>query len=108
MAKSRLVQRIAEERIEDLYKAALERFNAADQESISLGRRYIKRAKEISMHYKVPLSKRIKGSVCKECGNLMIPGVNCKVIIASSKGYIINRCVCGGENHIIYKQRRSS
>ncbi|MDE1869886.1 MAG: ribonuclease P [Candidatus Micrarchaeota archaeon] len=101
--KDPIIKEIAVERIETLFGLAGDRTNAGDKRSKELAKRYIKIAKSISTHYKVKIPDRIRNSICKKCGNVLIPGLNCKVRLASSKRYVAYVCECGEEKHIFYK-----
>ncbi|MDE1845798.1 MAG: hypothetical protein KGH53_00735 [Candidatus Micrarchaeota archaeon] len=101
--KDPIVKEIAQERINRLFLLAGDRTRMKDKRSIELARRYVKIAKNISTHYKVRLPEKIKNGVCKKCGNVLVPGLNCKVRLASSKGYAAYICECGEEKHIFYK-----
>ena len=54
---------------------------------------YLKRAKEISKHYLVPLPLELKRKTCKKCFSLLRPGKNC--IIRISRKLVIVKCGCG-------------
>lgn len=86
-------QEIAKERIEILFKLANEVFH----ENKSLAKRYLDLAKRISMRSKVRIPKEYKRFICKSCGNLLVPGVNCRVRIRHEKGTIVvvNCLDCG-------------
>lgn len=102
MNKNRnVIREIAAERIEILYSLSC---NALKEEP-ALSKRYINLMKSISTHYKVPLPKRIKGRMCKNCMVPLVLGVNSSTRIASSQGYIVIRCnTCGSEQHQMYKK----
>ncbi|MDE1851420.1 MAG: ribonuclease P [Candidatus Micrarchaeota archaeon] len=95
---SKLVERIARERIERLFELSTEMFNENSAESRKLGRRYVKLMLLIGSHYKVKIGKRISDSICKRCGNLLIPGITCTVRISAKEGYALYRCECGHES----------
>ncbi|MGC8567860.1 MAG: ribonuclease P protein component 4 [Candidatus Micrarchaeia archaeon] len=97
--KKIVINNIAKERIETLFKLAIEELGKDD----SLSKRYIHIMKRISEHYKVSLPKEIKNNVCKKCGMPLLPGYNANVRIASNKHYIVYKCrECGNERHIHY------
>lgn len=94
------LKEIAAARIETLYSLSA----ASLKKEPALSRRYVRLMKKISTHYKVPLPKEIKNSVCRKCGYLMVPGVSSKVTVVSSRGYVANKCNnCGSELHINYR-----
>ncbi|MEM3061851.1 MAG: ribonuclease P [Candidatus Bathyarchaeia archaeon] len=86
-------QEIAKERIDLLFRLA----NKIFHENKSLARRYLELAKRISMRSKVRIPREYRRFVCKSCGNLLVPGVNCKVRIRPEKGttVVINCLDCG-------------
>ncbi len=96
-----LIEEIAKERIEIL-------FDIAEREFISnqkLAKSYISMMNKIRTHYRVGIPSRIKNRICSNCSSILIPGYNCKVTIASSKGHIIYKCsVCGSEKHLHYRK----
>ncbi|MGI0141285.1 MAG: ribonuclease P protein component 4 [Candidatus Micrarchaeales archaeon] len=103
LKKDPVILEIATWRMQQLFLLAANRAKKKDDESRRLSRRYLKLLKEISSHYKVRMPNQIKNSICKNCGNLLIPGLNCKVRLASSKGYLVYTCECKEEKHIFYK-----
>lgn len=101
---NKIMKDIAIERIERLFSLAKDRTVLGDAESKRLAKRYVGMAKRISTHYRVPLPKMVKNSVCKKCGAVLIAGLNCSVRVASSKRYMVYKCLeCGEEKHIFYK-----
>lgn len=101
--KDPIVREIAIQRIGTLFEMAKERTEVADKRSKELAKRYVKLAKSLSTHYKVKLPPKVKNAICKKCANVLIPGLNCKVRLASSKKYVVYACECGEEKHIFYK-----
>lgn len=101
--KDPIVKEIAIQRIITLFRLARERTKEDTKKSKELAKRYVKIAKNLSTHYKVKIPQEIKNAICKKCSNVLIPGLNCKVRLASSKKYIIYLCSCGEEKHIFYK-----
>ncbi len=81
---------IARERMEILLKLARTKLKSDK----ALMKRYVELAILIGMGYNVPLPPQWKPWLCKKCGSLMAPGVNCKVRI-SRKGGIHRLIVCG-------------
>ena len=105
MKNEALVKRIALCRIKILFELARKRTLENTEESRRLAKRYLSIAKRISTHYKVKIPKELKSKMCKKCGSLLMPGVNCKVRVASVHGYVAYICSCGSENHIHYRKR---
>jgi len=101
--KDPIVKEVATWRIQRLFELASSGTKKGEKESLRLSKRYVRIAKSISSHYKVKMPEKVKNSICKKCGNILIPGLNCKVRLASSKRYIIYLCSCGEEKHIFYK-----
>lgn len=102
-SKPDIVKKIALERMERLFELADEMERKDGEEERRLAKRYTALLKKISMHYKVTMPKAIKNRICSKCGSILIPGFNCTVQIASSKGYVVYTCKCGEEKHILYK-----
>ncbi len=101
-----LVDRIASERIRRLVSMAEARTKEKNADSRKLAKRYASLAKRISAHYKTEIPRDLKAKICKNCGNILVPGINCSVRLASSRGYVVYVCECGEEKHIFYKKRR--
>lgn len=100
--RSSLITGIGTERMLRLLELARER-TIRDKSSDPLSKRYIKIAREISSHYKISSPREFKNSVCKKCNSVLIPGLNCKVRLASGKKYLVYKCECGKEKHVFYK-----
>ena len=99
-----VVRQVAEQRMSRLFELARLRTVQQSSQSHRLARRYIKIARAIGSHYKVNTPKEMKEFTCKKCDCVLIPGLNCKVRIASSKKYIVYLCEsCKTEKHIFYK-----
>ncbi|MDE1827766.1 MAG: ribonuclease P [Candidatus Micrarchaeota archaeon] len=103
MQKDPIVREVATWRIQRLFELASAETRKGEKESLRLSKRYVRIAKSISSHYKVRMPDKVRNSICKGCGSILIPGLNCKVRLASSKRYIIYLCSCGEEKHIFYK-----
>ncbi|MEM3571984.1 MAG: ribonuclease P protein component 4 [Candidatus Bathyarchaeia archaeon] len=78
-------QEIAKERMSILFRLANEVFH----ENKLLAKRYLDLAKRISMRSKVRIPKEYKIFICKSCGNLLVPGINCRVRVRNEKGTIV-------------------
>ncbi len=103
MKNTSLVGKIASQRIVVLLSLAEMRTLQKNTESTRLARRYVSLARKISSRYKVGIPKELKYRICRDCGNFLVPGVNCRVRLASSHGYLAYLCECGAERHVIYK-----
>ncbi len=95
---------IARERMEILLGLARERLKSDKK----LSGRYVQLAKLIGMRYNVPLPREWKPWLCKECGSLMAPGLNCTVRIARTGG--IHRLIvcgeCGAERRKLLRPKK--
>jgi len=100
MEKKHLIAAIAEQRVEILFDLAKDVFSNDPE----LAKRYVKLIGEIGRHYKIRLPKEVKRGICKKCSNLLVPGMNASIRLASSKGFAVYKCLnCGAELHIYYK-----
>ena len=99
-----LTRKIALGRINVLLSLAEQRTLEKSAPSEKLARRYVSLARKMSSHYKVTIPKKLKDRICRSCGNFMIPGINCRVKVASVHGYVAYVCECGEEKHIFYKR----
>ncbi len=76
---------IARERIERLYELA--------EKNESYSKKYLERARKISMRYLVPIPRELKRRTCKNCFALLRPGKNCSVRISDK--WVVIECECG-------------
>ncbi len=96
-----LTSSIAKERIDALFELAEK--NSGKEPKLAAS--YIKTLDKIRKHYRVGLPTRIKARICAGCSELLVPGVNCTVRLASSKKLVVYRCTkCGRERRIPYKK----
>lgn len=80
---------IAEERINELFRQAVEIFNYDSK----LSDRYVQLARNIAMKYKIKLASKYKRMFCKHCYSFLMPGVNCTVrITGKTITYTCKRC----------------
>lgn len=93
-SEKRLEREIGGFRMERLFELAVARTAKGGEENLRLAHRYLKIAHDISRHYKVRMPERMRNQVCKECGNLLVPGANCTVRVVSG-GFLAYRCSCG-------------
>ncbi len=97
--KRLLSSEIASERIDVLFKLAKE-CAATD---MKMSREYVRHIKRLSTHSRMKLPKSVKNSVCKKCDSVLIPGLSVSVRVASSKRYVVYKCLaCGTERHVHY------
>ncbi|MGP8068899.1 MAG: ribonuclease P protein component 4 [Candidatus Bathyarchaeia archaeon] len=83
--KSGNTREIARERIEILFNHAQRTF----PKNRTLANRYIELARRIGMKAGVRLTREQKLRLCKGCGSLLVPGVNCRVRTRSEFGTIV-------------------
>jgi RNase P subunit RPR2 len=100
MAESRgIVRKIAAERIEILYGAAVRAF-PSDRD---LSKSYITTLEEIGRHYKVRIPKGMAARICKSCSTPLIEGVNLQVRVIAADKRTIYRCAqCGNTNSLAF------
>jgi ribonuclease P protein subunit RPR2 len=92
MSKENL-KKIAEERIQILFKQAYEALNSGETER---SKRYIRLAKSIGMKSQTPIPRALKRRFCKKCFSLFIPGKTVRTRIKKGSNYITYSClVCG-------------
>lgn len=106
MKKPQIVEKTAADRMRRLLGMAEERAKEGTAASMALEKRYVTIARRISTHYKVRIPDGLKHRICKNCGSFLVPGVNCKVRLSSSHGYLVYLCECGAETHSFYKPAR--
>jgi ribonuclease P protein subunit RPR2 len=104
--KSKLIDMIAQERINILARLAENEETRNTQESITRAKRYALIAKKISSHYKVKMSRDVSNKICKRCSNFLVPGINCTVRKASSPSCIIYTCDCGKQKKILLESAK--
>ncbi len=102
-----LVEEICIARMQRLAELAEERAKEGSSLSKGLEKRYVKIARKISSHYKVSMPKEIDNKICKKCNNLLVPGINCSVRLATG-GYLVYKCECGAEKHVYVISGRTS
>ncbi len=87
------IRRIAHERIDILLGLARETVKSDP----ALSRRYVEIAQRIAMRSGVRLGPERKHFICKKCGGLLVPGVNCRVRVRTEHGtHVVVTCLeCG-------------
>lgn len=101
----KLIRKVALFRMQRLFELAEAKTKEKNVESDKLARRYTSIIAEIGRHYKISVPKKYADRICKHCGRVLVPGLNCTVRLASSKEYVVYRCSCGTEKHIFYSKR---
>ncbi len=101
MAEARgAVRKIAAERIEILYDAAVRAF-PRDRE---LSKSYIRTLEEIGRHYKVRIPKDVAAIICKKCSLPLIAGQNLEIRVIAGQKRRIYRCkACGKVNSLDFR-----
>ncbi len=102
MKEERLVREVAQDRMERLFRLAEALAGSSNRGDEKLGKRYVALLKRISAHYKVRMPREIKNRICKGCNSVLVPGISCRVRIAS-QGYIVYTCTCGMQKRIALK-----
>lgn len=99
-ANTRSIEKeIARERMDVLFALAMECASADSTRA----RAYVRHLKRISEHSKVDMTKRMRDSICRKCGMVLIPGSTARVKIASSKRHVIYECAsCKSPRHVHY------
>jgi len=85
--KPKKFKKIAEERIDILFKEAKAMFNKDKK----LANRYVALARKIAMKYKVRIPKELKRRFCKHCYSYLMPGKNCRV--RTREGKVVYYCL---------------
>lgn len=104
MAEARgTVRKIAAERIEILYGAAVRAFPKGKE--ISSG--YIRTLEEIGRHYKVRIPKDIAAGICKNCSLPLVEGQNLEIRVIAGQRRRIFRCkTCGKTNSLDFTLKK--
>ncbi len=96
-----IINSVAKERIEILFRLAEKVY----PEDSKLAGSYISMLNSIRAHYKVPAPSWVKNRICSVCSSVLIPGLNCRVVLAGSRGHAVYKCtVCKAEKHVRYKK----
>jgi ribonuclease P protein subunit RPR2 len=95
------VAAVARERIDILLHQAKENL-AKDTE---LSRRYVGLAKKISKRTKIRIPRERKHYLCKNCGQLLVPGKNARIRLRPANSRIIISCLdCGAIRRYPYRK----
>ena len=100
MAEARgIVRKVAAERIDILYEAAVKAF-PTDPE---LAKSYIRLLGEIGRHYKVRIDKEMAAHICKKCAAPLVEGLNLDVRVIAREKRRLYRCrECGTTNSLSF------
>jgi RNase P subunit RPR2 len=94
-----VIRKVAAERIEILYAAAV-RASPTDPE---LSKSYIRLLEEIGRHYKVRIQKEMAARICKTCNSPLIDGLNLEIRVIGKEKRKIYRCKsCGSTNSLSF------
>ncbi|MDQ1280920.1 MAG: ribonuclease protein subunit [Thermoproteota archaeon] len=98
-------KQIASERISILLTLAREKI----KEEPNLAQRYVKLAREIGMHYKVRIPLEYRRIICRNCKQIIIPGINCRTRTRTGReSHVVITClICGGQTRIPLKERKA-
>lgn len=98
----REIRKIARERINILFKQAMEIL----EEEPALSKRYVELARKIGMRSKVRLPTEYRWMVCKHCKGFLLPGKTSRTRIQQRREpHIVITCLnCGGYNRIPLKR----
>ena len=100
--KSSMVAGIASERVEILFDLAKKAYGSDPE----LSRKYVRIIRKIAAHYRLRLGQWYKGSFCRKCNTVFIPGKTCTIRLVGGKRYKAIRCLdCGSETHVHYRPR---
>jgi RNase P subunit RPR2 len=83
-----VVRKVAAERIEVLYDAAVRAY-PMDKE---LSRGYIRLLEEIGRHYKVRIGKEMAAGICKRCSQPLVAGHNLELRVIAAEKRRVYRC----------------
>jgi ribonuclease P protein subunit RPR2 len=101
--KPGFISRIANERIEILFKLAQENVKTHPKRS----KRYVELARKIGTRYLVRFPKKTKLSFCKKCNSPLLPGYNLKVKLNPRHKFVEYTCSCGEVKRISYRSSES-
>jgi len=91
--KNDKARQIARERIDILLRMARENVKSDP----ALSKRYVEMARRIAMRSGVRLGRERKQFICKNCGSLLVPGVNCRVRVRSDhETRVVMTCLACG------------
>jgi len=105
LTRSKMVRRIAEERIEILFNLAVE----TRRKEPALAQRYVDLARKIGARAKVRLPTRYRRLVCRHCKSLVVPGCTLRVRVKPGRSrHVALACLrCGTVTRIPLPRRTS-
>ncbi len=103
-SKSASTQKIAEERIEILFREAERQI----REHPERANRYVFLARKIAMRYNVKIPKELKRKFCHKCHHYFLLGKNCKVRTNPETKCVEYKCLdCGRVNRYGYSLEKA-
>ncbi|MDH5806464.1 MAG: ribonuclease P protein component 4 [Candidatus Methanomethylicaceae archaeon] len=104
MHKNKIMKDIAIQRIEGLFKLAIENVKS----NPSLSDRYVEMALEISKRTRVRIPKKWKYFICKSCHSFLYPGIRSRVrIVPRRSPHVVITClICGEIKRYLIKKRK--
>jgi len=98
-------KRIAEQRIQTLFRLAIE----THREDPELAQRYVDIARRVAMAAKVRLPKEYRRLVCRHCKSFILPGVGSRVRIKQRREpHVVITCLKCGKHMRIPLRRREN
>ncbi|MCS7098049.1 MAG: hypothetical protein NZ922_03605 [Candidatus Methanomethyliaceae archaeon] len=103
-SKRFLIHDLAVQRIEQLFKLAIDNFKLNPH----LSDRYVKMAIEISMRTRTKIPKKWKYFICRSCNSFLYPGIRARIRIKPRRSpHIVVTClVCGAMRRYLIKKRK--
>ena len=103
--KKKIIQIIAQERIDELFKLADDQLHL-HHDKIKANR-YAHLARRISMKSNVKIPKKYKRRVCPSCKSYMLPGFNCRVRVRTNRNpHVVQTCLdCNQKKRYLIKKR---
>ena len=97
------VKQIARQRIQILFEQA----KKVGRTDSKLAAQYVLSARKIAMAVKTRLPVEFRRETCKECNNLLVQGVNCRVRVKQKREpHVVVTCLnCGNQTRILLKEK---
>jgi ribonuclease P protein subunit RPR2 len=97
-------KRLAKERVETLFKLAMQ----ISEDNRVLAQSYVTTARKIAMAAKIRLPKQYRYQVCRHCKSLILPGVNCRVRTKQRREpHVVITCLnCGKQTRILLRKKK--
>jgi len=98
LKNSQQKKELVRHKIEVLFKEA----NGAFKQDKAKANNLVKKARNLSMKYKVKIPNKLKRRFCKHCYSYLMPGTNCR--IRTKEGKVVIYCIeCKKFTRIPYK-----